>query len=55
MTIRKAAATLLFSVAVAGQGRRGMLNATPEQTAAITRMNTAIASQVQRDKVIRLG
>jgi hypothetical protein len=41
-------AILLFSMSAAGQGRRGMLNATPEQTAAIARMNTAMAPQVQR-------
>ena len=49
MTIYRAATTvLLFSVAALGQGRRGILNATPEQTAAIARMNVAIAPQTQR-------
>jgi hypothetical protein len=41
-------AVVLFSMAAAGQGRRGMLNATAEQTAAIVRMNAAIAPQTQR-------
>ena len=49
MTIYRAATTvLLFSVAALGQGRRGILNATPAQTAALARMNVAIAPQTQR-------
>ena len=46
--VRLAAAGLLLTVVAAGQGRRGVPNATPEQTAAIARMNTALASQTQR-------
>jgi hypothetical protein len=48
MTIYRAATTvLLFSVAALGQGRRGILNLTPEQTAEIARMNGTIAPQMQ--------
>jgi hypothetical protein len=39
---------LLFAMVAAGQGRRGVPNATPEQNAAIARMNAALADQTQR-------
>src|SRR4051812_26907098 len=42
------AAALLFAGIAAGQGRRGIPNATAEQTAAIARINTALAPQTQR-------
>jgi hypothetical protein len=37
---------LALSVAAAAQGRRGMPNATPEQSAAVARMNAALAPQM---------
>jgi hypothetical protein len=42
------AAILLFSITAAAQGRRTVPNTTPEQAAAITRMNAALAPEVQR-------
>src|SRR5205809_158889 len=42
------AAVLLFTIAAAGQGRRGIANTTPEQNAEIARMNAALAPQTQR-------
>ncbi len=49
MTITKLAAIVIaFGMMAAGQGRRGIPNATPDQTAAIARMNAAIGPQTQR-------
>lgn len=45
---RIVAATLLLSIAATGQGRRGVPNPTPEQAAAIARINNALAPQGQR-------
>src|SRR5436305_8350011 len=42
------AAVLMFSIAAAGQGRRGLVGTTPEQAAAIARLNAASAAQTQR-------
>jgi hypothetical protein len=42
------AAILLFSIPAGAQGRRTVPNATPEQAAAIARMNGALAPEVQR-------
>jgi len=54
MTIRKIGASiLLYGMAAAGQGRRGMPNGTPEQIAAIARMNAALAPQTQRLAAVR--
>jgi hypothetical protein len=46
--VKLLSAALIVAFAAAGQGRRGVPNATPEQTAAIARMNAALASQTQR-------
>jgi hypothetical protein len=49
MTRKLLAANLLLAIVSVGQGRRGGVpNATPEQTAAIARVNAAIASPAQR-------
>ena len=48
MIAKLSAAVLLYGAIAAGQGRRGVPNATPEQSAAIARMNTALASQTAR-------
>src|SRR5437588_3425233 len=50
-----AAAVLLFGVAAAGQGRRGIPDVTQEQNAAIARMNAALAPQMQRLATARTG
>src|SRR2546427_9333533 len=42
------AAVLMFSITAAGQGRRGAAGTTPEQAAAIARMNAASSAQTQR-------
>jgi len=42
------AAILLFSITAGAQGRRTVPNTTPEQAAAIARMNAALAPEVQR-------
>lgn len=54
MTFRRAALALIvilnfaaFAVAQ-GRGGRGIPNATPEQTAAVTRMNAAVAAETER-------
>src|SRR5579885_3127334 len=55
MTIhRLATIALVFGMAAAGQGRRGMPDATPEQTATIARLNAALAPQMQRLAAARL-
>ena len=42
------AAALLLSIAASGQGRRGVPNATSEQTAAIARINSTLAPATRR-------
>src|SRR4051794_17784912 len=53
ITRNLAVAVLLFSVTAVAQGRRGVPNATPEQTTAIARMNTTLAPQMQRLATVR--
>lgn len=48
-------AALLLSIGAAGQGRRGVPNATPEQTAAIARINGVLAPQTGRLAEARAG
>lgn len=48
------AAVLFFAIAAAGQGRRGIPNATPEQTAAVERMNAALTSYIEQLTAARL-
>src|SRR5947208_7577047 len=49
MIIRNLVATVLtLSIAAAGQGRRGGAGTTPEQAAAIARLNAASSAQTQR-------
>lgn len=49
------AAVLFFAIAAAGQGRRGIPNATPEQTAAVERMNAALTSYIEQLTAARLN
>ena len=48
------AAVLLFNMAAAGQGRRSIPNATPEQTAAIANITATLALPMQRLAAARL-
>jgi hypothetical protein len=54
MTIHKIwLIAILFSMSATGQGRRSIPNATPEQSAAITNINAALAPQTQRLAAVR--
>ena len=56
MTVRRiVTAGLLLSFAAAGQGRRGIPNVTPEQAAAIARINGVLAPQIERLAEARAG
>jgi hypothetical protein len=56
MIVRNLVATvLMLSIAAAGQGRRGVASASPEQAAAIARLNAASSAQTHRLAEARTG
>jgi Domain of Unknown Function (DUF1080) len=56
MIVRNLIATvLMWSIAAAGQGRSGVASASPEQAAAIARLNAASSAQTQRLAEARTG